>query len=102
MPQMMRTRTSAGTTPSNILPPSISGTPVNGNTLTCNPGQWQALQPFTVAYQWFRNPSTPIGTNAPTYAVVVGDATFTIRCQVTVTNVLGTATLNTPNTVAAT
>ena len=38
--------------PSNITPPSISGSPVLGETLTADPGLWSGTAPITYGYQW--------------------------------------------------
>ena len=38
--------------PRNIVPPSISGSPVVGATQTADPGVWSGTQPITFTYQW--------------------------------------------------
>lgn len=39
-------------TPSNSVAPSISGTPTNGSTLTCDPGTWSDAA--ELSYRWLR------------------------------------------------
>ncbi len=43
---------SAKTKPVNLTPPTITGDPVSGNTVTADPGTWD--QSATYAYQWKR------------------------------------------------
>src|SRR5438132_5165393 len=40
--------------PRNTAPPTISGTPQVGQTLTANAGSWVGAQPFTFSYRWRR------------------------------------------------
>jgi hypothetical protein len=99
-------RTDAGIPTLSTAPgsaaPSISGTPIQGNTLTCNPGSWDNSPSFT--YQWTRSGLGAIpGATGPTYTLtryrddtghVVdpnGDGNHTIACQITGTNDLGSS-----------
>src|SRR6266545_4848276 len=100
------TATSAATTvvqgaaaaPVNTSPPTISGTPQDGQTLTASPGSWSGTQPITYADQWQRCNSSgancaPIsGATSPTYAVTSADVGSTLRVAVTATNSAGSAT----------
>lgn len=79
----------APTIPANTVLPTISGTFQVGQTLTCNPGTWVPV-PSSYSYQWKRandgsggGAATISGATAQTYALVSGDATKYIACDVT-------------------
>jgi Carbohydrate binding domain len=40
--------------PENVTPPTLSGSPIVGQTLTTTNGTWQGTQPITMSYQWER------------------------------------------------
>ena len=42
------------TPPSNLTPPTVSGTPVDGGTLTSTNGVWNGTEPITFTRQWQR------------------------------------------------
>ena len=76
--------------PVNTSPPSISGSPTQGNTLTCNPGGWNGAPTFT--FQWKRD-ATVIGPPDPssTYVTTSADLGALISCIVVATNINGPA-----------
>lgn len=78
----------AGAGPTNTVAPAITGTTTVGQLLTTTDGTWTG-SPTSYAYQWKRNGTTNIGTNANTYTLVQADAQTTITCVVTATNGLG-------------
>lgn len=89
--------------PANATPPTISGTPQQGKTLTANRGTWTGGQPRTYAYQWRRCDSAGgscadiSGATASSYLLKDVDVGRTMRVRVTATNSLGsTAATSTP------
>src|SRR5215216_2392129 len=85
------------TAPVNTSPPTISGTPQDGQTLTAAPGSWRGTQPITYADQWQRCDSSgancaPVsGASSPTYAVTGADVGSRLRVVVTASNSAGSA-----------
>jgi hypothetical protein len=92
--------------PVNTAPPTISGTPQAGQTLTASAGNWTGAQPIAYAYQWQRCSTSGAscvavsGATSSTYAVSSGDVGLTLRVVVTATNAAGAATATSqPTTV---
>ena len=80
--------TGSGPPPGLLVQPHISGTAQAPSTLTCDGGSWSGSP--TLAFQWFRNGSAPVGTNSNTYLTHdPDDVGFNIGCIVTATNVTG-------------
>ena len=81
--------------PANVTPPSISGDPVDGETLTADPGTWTGTQPIDFDYQWQRCDADGtdcvdiVGADDPTYTVVPGDIDHVIQVVVTAGNDAG-------------
>jgi hypothetical protein len=89
--------------PVNTSPPTISGTPQVGQSLTASDGTW-SNNPTSFAYQWLRcNPggnacaSVANGTQK-TYTLVGADAGRTIRVRVTATNADGSSSARSDQT----
>lgn len=91
-----------GTDPVNVVLPSITGTPVEGETLTAVDGTWTGSAPITYTYQWLRNGSPISGETAGTYVVQVGDAGDDISVEVTGTNAYGSDTATSASVEIAT
>jgi hypothetical protein len=95
--------------PQNTVPPSISGTPSAGQTLTCDPGAWSGSPDFT--YTWTQTTSqlvpgahppraisntVQVGTGATFVVPDLEPLTVTIKCTVTATNSVGSASATAP------
>ena len=83
-----------GSAPVNTVAPVVSGSGVVGQTLTTTNGTWSGTLPFTYTYQWQRNGSPISGATSQTYVLVSADAGTNVRCVVTATNAIGTASAN--------
>jgi hypothetical protein len=79
-------------TPSNTVPPAITGSAAVGQTLTTSNGTWTE-NPTSFDYEWLRCPSSggssdgsdcaSIGVTTNSYVVATGDVGFTLRTRVT-------------------
>ena len=95
--------------PANTLPPAISGTATEGQTLTVSTGTWTSAATVAFTYDWYRcgfagSPCVAIETaTAPTYTLTAHDVGRTLRATVTATDVNGSnaATAAPTATVAA-
>jgi hypothetical protein len=82
--------------PKNTTPPTISGTPKVGQTMTADPGSWSG-NPTSFAYQWQRCDadvaacSNLVGATSKTYLVPPADLGYRLRVVVTAHNAKGTA-----------
>ncbi len=74
--------------PQNTSAPAITGTPVEGQTLTCNPGAWSGSPTF--GYTWVRNGAPVPGVTVHTYSLGPADVGSQLACRVTATNAGGT------------
>jgi hypothetical protein len=88
-----------GNLPSNSVAPVISGTAQEGQTLTCSTGTWSGSPTYT--YQWKRNGSNIGSATNSTYTLVTADVGQSIKCTITATNFIGSATADS-NTVTPT
>jgi hypothetical protein len=89
--------------PVNTAPPTISGTPTVGQTLTASNGTW-SNSPTAYAYQWVRcngggNSCVNVSNGTQkTYTLVGADAGHTMRVRVTASNADGSATAESAQT----
>jgi len=91
---------SYGALPVNTVAPVVSGTATFGQTLSTTNGTWTGVPAPTYTYQWQRGGSNIGSATASTYTLVAGDVGFTIRCVVTATNAIGSASANSNSTSA--
>src|SRR5579859_282444 len=95
----------AAAAPVNTAPPSISGTPAVGQTLTASDGTWSS-SPTSFAYQWLRcngggNKCVSVANGTQkTYTLVGADAGNTMRVRVTATNADGSSSAQSAQTAA--
>lgn len=86
----------SGQTPVNTTPPSISGTPMSGQTLTAIPGAWTG-EPTEFKYRWERCSKVDgacisygdESSESQSYAVIPEDVGNTLRVRVTAVNETG-------------
>lgn len=83
--------------PANTVAPEITGTPRDTQVLTVSTGTW-TNSPSSYSYQWKRNGTINVGTNANTYTCVTADIGYTIKCVITATNGIGNASADSNNT----
>jgi hypothetical protein len=92
--------------PKNTARPTISGTPVVGNTLTVDNGTWTGASTFS--YQWRQcdvngnNCVDIAGATGKTYGVRSTDVAHELLAQVRATNRFGSTTAESDRTVPAT
>ncbi len=88
--------------PTNSTVPSISGSNVAGNTLTCDSGTWDDAN-ATLSYQWLKDGAFISGATSTTHTTSDVDVGASITCQVTATNIGGSSSaIAPPVTIAAT
>jgi hypothetical protein len=93
-----QTAATAQYAPQNTAPPTITGSPVEGQTLAASTGTWSGDQPITYAYQWQRCDANGgacqniSGATNQNYVVTAADVGRTLRVAVTATNASGSAT----------
>ena len=80
--------------PESTAPPSISGEPLEGATLTASEGGWRGARPLTLSYQWERcregSCETTPATGA-TYGLTRADVGAALRVTVTASNSAGSS-----------
>jgi hypothetical protein len=78
--------------PSNAQPPTVSGTPREGEVLRASEGDWIGTPPLSFEYQWLRcGPSglgcaDVAGATSTSYALSSEDVGLTMRVRVTASN----------------
>jgi len=96
--------------PTNLSPPTISGTAQQGQRLSASTGAWSGTAPFAYVYQWRRcdtgggSCADIAGASATTYTLAAADLGTTIRVAVTASNSAGSSvssSIQTPTVTAA-
>ncbi len=88
----------AASAPTNTAPPTISGTPTVGETLTAANGTWTGSPTFT--RQWLANDVPIAGATNTTLSLAAGHEGAQISVRVTGTNSEGSASATSTKTVA--
>lgn len=87
--------------PGNTAPPTVTGTPQVGSTLSTSNGTWTG-SPTSYSYRWQRctgsTCTTIAGATAQSYLIDSADAGHTLRSVVTATNADGKSTANSAQT----
>ena len=90
------TKAGVGTPPANVSPPVVSGSAVEGQTLTVSTGSWKGDTPMTFSFAWQRcdsaggSCSAISGATDQTHTIVSADVGHTMRANVTASNSAGT------------
>ena len=63
----------AQTAPSPTAEPAVSGTPVQGQTLTTTNGSWNGTEPMTFEYHWLRCDASGGGADGVDRATIPGE-----------------------------
>ncbi len=91
----------AGSTPHDVLPPEVSeasGSPHEGESLTCVRGAWEGAPAPEYSYRWLRDKVTVIGT-ASTYTLTNADRGHAVSCVVKAKNIEGASEVESINGV---
>ena len=78
--------------PISVESPVVSGTELQGYTLTTTDGVWTGYPSFTYTYQWQRAGVNISGAITNTYVTTSSDLGNSITCKVTATNTVGSTT----------
>jgi hypothetical protein len=74
--------------PVPVAPPTLTGTPTVGSTLTCVNGGF-SNSPDSTTYEWLRSGAVIAGARQSTYVLTTADLGFDVGCRVTGTNAAG-------------
>jgi hypothetical protein len=77
------------TEPTCVVEPVVSGSAVQGSTLTCAPGSWTGTAPIVFTYQWKRDGVSIAAATNSTYVTVSADFAKEVTCVVVGTNTQG-------------
>jgi SPRY domain len=87
--------------PINTALPNVTGSPVQGQTLTVTNGAW-SNSPTSYTYQWFRDSTAIPGATASTYILGATDIGTVVHAKVTATNPGGSTTVQSNVTATVT
>jgi hypothetical protein len=82
--------------PLNVMPPGVTGTPVDGATLQADPGKWIGTEPIEFAFQWARcvgaDCTAVPGATGASYVLSPADVGAQLQVTVTASNEDGSNT----------
>jgi Carboxypeptidase regulatory-like domain len=78
------------TTPASTAAPTLTGTAIVGDVLTCSQGTW-SHEPTYLVYQWLREGTVITGQTGATYTLQASDEGHSVTCSVTAGNGAGAA-----------
>ena len=87
--------------PYNIFPPVIVGDPINGQTITYQPGTWAGYPTPTRTPQWTRNGSNIPGATNPSYTITEDDVGEIIEIDETASNSQGSDTASSAGVIGS-
>ena len=87
------------TAPENTVAPTVSAMAEVGQALMCSQGSWTA-SPTYYAYKWLRNGVAIAGAETGVYMVTAADEGHSISCEVTASNIAGSKSTASANSVA--
>ena len=93
---------SYGSPPANTVAPAVTGTAQVRQTLSCSTGTWNGVPTPTFTYQWQSNSSNISGATSSTYQIIDDYVGTVMRCVVTATNPISTASANSNATSSVT
>jgi hypothetical protein len=77
-------------TPTSTAVPTLTGTALTGDVLSCSQGTW-SHEPIYLSYQWLREGAVISGQTGATYTLQAADEGHSIACSVTAGNGAGAA-----------
>ncbi len=93
-------KTAADGVPVNRTPPAITGTPAEGNTLSCGDGAWDN-QPLSSTRRWLADDQPIPGATGTELVLTPGLTDRRISCEVTTSNDVGQSSPSTSASVLA-
>jgi hypothetical protein len=85
--------------PSASSAPSIFGSAVEGQPLSCANGTWLGDLPLTFSTQWLRDGGAIAGGTGSAYVTTPADVGHRVSCAITATNIYGTQTAQSPQVI---